>query len=54
MVFWETHNGNTDFEAEFAQIWQGLDKFVVSKTLKQATSKRTNVVSEINADEMRR
>jgi dihydrofolate reductase len=54
MVFWETYSGNTDFEVEFADIWQGLDKLVVSKTLKQATSKRTTIVPEIDLDEMRR
>jgi dihydrofolate reductase len=54
LVSWETYRGDTDFEAEFAEIWRGLDKLVVSKTLKQATSARTRVVPEIDLDEMRR
>jgi dihydrofolate reductase len=54
LVYWETNSGDTDFEAEFAEIWHGLDKVVVSKTLKQAKSKRTNIVPEIDVAEMRR
>ena len=54
MVYWETYSGDTDVQAEFAEVWHGLDKVVVSKTLKQATSKRTRIVPEIGLDEMRR
>ena len=54
LVSWESYRGDTDFEAEFAEIWRGLDKLVVSKTLKQATSARTRIVPEIDLDEMRR
>jgi dihydrofolate reductase len=54
MVAWETYSGDTEFEAEFAKIWRGLDKLVVSKTLKQVKSKRTNIVPQIDLDEMRR
>jgi dihydrofolate reductase len=54
LVFWETYRGDTDFEAGFAEAWRGVDKIVVSKTLKQATSARTTIVPEIDLDEMRR
>ena len=54
LVSWETYSGDTDFEAEFAEIWRNLDKVVVSKTLKQAKSRRTSIVPEIDLDEMRR
>jgi dihydrofolate reductase len=54
LVSWETYRGDTDFEAEFAEIWHSLDKLVVSKTLKQAKSKRTSIVPAIDLDEMRR
>jgi dihydrofolate reductase len=54
LVFWETYRGDTDFEARFAEAWRGVDKIVVSKTLKQATSARTTIVPEIDLDEMRR
>jgi dihydrofolate reductase len=54
LVSWETNSGDTEFEAEFAEIWHGLDKVVVSRTLKQAKSKRTSIVPEIGLDEMRR
>ena len=38
MVYWETANQNpssTDFELEFARIWQELPKIVFSKTLER-------------------
>lgn len=54
LVYWETNSGDSDFEAAFAEIWHGLDKVVVSKTLKQAKSKRTSIVPKIDVDEMRR
>jgi dihydrofolate reductase len=54
MVAWETYEGDTPVEAEFAKIWRGLDKIVVSKTLKESASKRTRIVSALDKDEIAR
>ena len=54
MVYWETHLGGAEYEAEFARIWQGYDKIVVSKSLTQVSSKRTRIVESLSADEVLR
>lgn len=55
MVFWETYEeGGSAYADEFARIWKGLDKLVVSSTLEQASSGKTRIVREFRPEEIRR
>ena len=57
MVYWETADQRpeiTPFEREFAEIWQGLDKIVVSKSLDKTTTARTRLVRDFSAADMER
>lgn len=57
MVYWETHEVEKDhpaYEDEFARIWRGLDKLVVSSTLDKVSSGKTRLVREVQPDEVRR
>lgn len=54
MAAWETYPTETDYETEFAEIWRGNDKIVVSKSLSDVTTSRTRLVSQLDADEVRR
>ncbi len=50
MVYWETADSNPDsspIEQEFAEIWQGHDKIVASKSLTAVTSRRTRLVRDL-------
>jgi dihydrofolate reductase len=56
MVFWETYEeqkGGSDHADEFARIWKGFDKLVISSTLGQATSGNTRIVREFRPEEIR-
>lgn len=56
MVVWETLLEQPGLPAElvdFAQIWQGADKIVYSRTLEQAGSARTRIEREFDADAVR-
>jgi dihydrofolate reductase len=57
MVYWENHEVDKEssaYEDEFALIWRGLDKLVVSSTLDSVSSARTRLVREVQPDEIRR
>jgi dihydrofolate reductase len=55
MVFWETYQEvGSEYPDEFARIWQGLDKLVISSTLERASSGNTRIVSEFRPEEIRR
>ncbi len=57
MRYWETYEGqqggSSGFEDEFARIWKGLDKIVISSTLDRVSSGNTTLVREFRADEIR-
>jgi dihydrofolate reductase len=55
MVYWETAEERTDssaVEREFASIWRGADKIVVSKTLAKPASGKTRIVADLSAADM--
>ena len=56
MAFWETYDAQrgTGPADEFARIWKGFDKLVISTTLERASSARTRVVPEFRPDEIRK
>ena len=56
MVYWENPPELVEQPPtmrEFARIWQAADKIVYSKTLEAATSSRTRVERELDADAVR-
>jgi len=57
MVFWETVSPEAD-ESEvfldYAAIWQSAEKVVYSRTLESASSTRTRIEHEFDADSVRR
>jgi dihydrofolate reductase len=56
MVFWETAQtvaGQSPVFRDFAQIWQAADKIVYSKTLKTASSARTQIEQEFDPEAIR-
>jgi dihydrofolate reductase len=56
MIYWETADENpsaTEYELEFARIWQELPKIVFSKTLDQVVG-NARLVSDNVADEVAR
>lgn len=57
MLYWETYEakseGSTEFQDEFARIWKGLDKIVVSSTLERVTSRNTKLVRELHPEDIR-
>ena len=56
MAYWETVGdlGDQSAERDFAEIWQGADKVVFSKTLEQAATSRTRIEREFEPDAIRR
>ncbi len=55
MSFWETadlQNMGAD-DQEFGRMWQSADKIVYSKTLKSATTKKTRIEREFDAQKIR-
>jgi dihydrofolate reductase len=54
MVYWETHvSVGEPIEDEFALLWKGLDKIVVSSSLKEVAGGNTRLVNSLTNDEMR-
>jgi dihydrofolate reductase len=56
MVFWERPPDLAEqppFAQEFAEIWQGADKIVYSKSLQRVTSARTRIEREFDAEAVR-
>ena len=56
MAVWETMTGRPDLSPasqDYAQIWQGADKVVYSRTLDSASTPRTRVESEFDPDAVR-
>ena len=56
MVYWETYEeqkGGSELADEFARIWKGFDKLVISSTLERASSGKTRIVSEFRPAEIR-
>jgi dihydrofolate reductase len=56
MVRWETAHTVTDqppFMQDFAEIWQGADKIVYSKTLETVTSARTRIERDLDPEAVR-
>lgn len=54
MVFWETYDeaGGSGPADEFARIWKGFDKLVISTTLERASSARTRIAPEFRPDDI--
>ncbi|MEN3146904.1 hypothetical protein ABCW43_06290 [Neorhizobium sp. IRAMC:178] len=52
MAIWETYQGGTPFEAEYAELWRQTDKIVVSKTLTEAKTRRTKILPSLDAEAM--
>jgi len=56
MVYWErapTGSDQQSVEQDFAQIWRAAEKVVYSKTLATASSARTRIRRDFNADVVR-
>jgi dihydrofolate reductase len=54
MVYWETQDSaGPGHVSEFARLWQGLDKLVISSTLERPSSARTTIVREFRPDDIR-
>ncbi|KFE64371.1 dihydrofolate reductase family protein [Hyalangium minutum] len=57
MVYWDTADQDESLAPsirDFSRVWQAVDKLVVSKSLEKVTSKRTRLVRELSADDLRR
>jgi dihydrofolate reductase len=56
MVFWETVDTSDEPAAmrDFAEIWRGAEKIVYSRTLHAASSARTRIERDFDADAIRR
>ena len=50
MIYWETAHEHADnpIERDYAEIWQGADKIVYSRTLAGASSARTRIEPEFD------
>lgn len=54
MTYWETApTEGDDPEADFARVWQGIDKVVYSTTLTDVTAPRTRLERSFDADAVR-
>jgi hypothetical protein len=50
---WKTHDGSVPGRVdEFARLWRGLDKLVISTTLERASSGKTSIVREFRPEEI--
>ena len=57
MAVWQTISDGPDVssaEAEFAEVWRGLEKVVYSRTLDAVWTPRTRLEREFDAEEVRR
>jgi dihydrofolate reductase len=55
MVYWETYQAQNDgsYPDEFAHIWKGFDKLVISSTLDQVSSAKTQLLREFRPEDIR-
>ncbi|EUB95378.1 bifunctional deaminase-reductase domain protein [Rhizobium sp. CF080] len=53
MAIWETYQGGTPFEAEYAELWRQTDKIVVSETLTEPKTRRTKILPSLDTEAMR-
>lgn len=54
MVYWETHaSAGNAIEDDFATLWKGLEKIVVSSSLERVVGDKARLVSRLGNDEMR-
>lgn len=56
MVYWETYEeekGRSEYADEFARLWKGFDKLVVSSTLEQISSGNTQLMREFRPEDIR-
>lgn len=57
MVYWETYeeqnNGSSARSDEFARIWKGYDKLVISSTLEQVSSRNTRLMRRFEPENIR-
>jgi len=54
MTYWDTASTEGDDpEADFARVWQGMDKVVYSTTLAEVTAPRTRLERSFHADAVR-
>lgn len=56
MVYWETYEAQpsgSEHPNEFARLWKGLDKLVISSTLERVSSGNTRLVREFRPEEIR-
>ena len=57
MVYWETYEGKKEGSGhadEFARLWKGFDKLVISTTLERVSSGNTELVRAFDPEEIRR
>jgi dihydrofolate reductase len=57
MVYWETAHtlaGQPRIALDFAEVWQAADKIVYSSTLERASSARTRIERDFDAEAVRR
>ena len=57
MVYWETYepkSGGNGFTDEFARLWKGFDKLVISSTLERTSSEKTRLLRAFEPEEIRR
>ncbi|MDZ4310728.1 MAG: dihydrofolate reductase family protein [Cypionkella sp.] len=56
MVYWETYHGQKDGSKqadEFARLWKGFDKLVISTTLEQVSSGNTQILRAFRPEDIR-
>lgn len=57
MVYWETYGAQQDGSSahvdEFARIWRGFDKLVISSSLEEVSSGKTQLVGAFRPDDIR-
>lgn len=57
MLYWETYEGQEDGSSEhadeFARLWKGLDKLVISSTLERVSSGNTQLARAFRPEEIR-
>ena len=55
MVYWETYEeqkGGSEHADEFARLWKGFDKLVISSTLERESSGKTRLMREFRPEEI--
>ena len=57
MVYWETYEeqkGGSEHADEFARLWKGFDKLVISSTLERVSSGKTRLMREFRPEEIQK